>query len=57
MSLDSKEPTRDYLEYLDGENRYASLKKSFPEEAERLFAASKEDAERRFAHYRQMAEQ
>ena len=56
MSLDSKEPTRDYLEYLEGENRYASLKKTFPDEAERLFAASKEDAERRFAHYRQLAE-
>jgi len=57
MTLDSKAPTRDYLEYLEGENRYASLKKSFPEEAERLFVASKADAERRFARYQQMAEQ
>ena len=57
MKLDSKEPTRDYLEYLDGENRFASLKKSFPEEAARLFVASKEDAERRYARYQQMAEE
>jgi len=56
MTLDSKPPTRDYLEYLDGENRYAQLRKSFPEEAERLFVASKEDAERRYARYQQMAE-
>ena len=55
MTLDSKAPTRDYLEYLDGENRYASLKKSFPEEAARLFVASKADAERRFERYQQMA--
>ena len=56
MSLDSKEPTSDYLDYLDGENRFASLRKSFPEEAARLFAESKEDAERRLAHYRALAE-
>jgi pyruvate-ferredoxin/flavodoxin oxidoreductase len=57
MTLDSKAPSRDYLEYLAGENRYASLTKSFPEEAERLFAASKEDAEKRFARYQQMAQE
>ena len=55
MTLDSKEPTMDYLDFVVGENRFASLTKSFPEEAERLFEQGKEDALRRFDHYRRMA--
>ena len=55
MTLDSKELTFDYESYLNGENRYALLKKEFPEEAERLFALNKEDALRRFEKYRRMA--
>ena len=36
--LDSKEPTMGYEEFLDGEVRYASLRRTFPENAETLFA-------------------
>lgn len=57
MMLDSKEPTMDYLDFVAGENRFASLTKSFPEEAERLFEQGKEDAQRRFDHYRRMAQE
>ena len=57
MTLDSKEPTMDYLDFVAGENRFASLTKSFPEEAERLFEQGKEDAQRRFDHYRHMAQE
>ncbi len=57
MTLDSKEPTMDYLNFVAGENRFASLTKSFPEEAERLFEQGKEDALRRFDHYRRMAQE
>ena len=57
MTLDSKEPTMDYLDFVAGENRFASLTKSFPEEAERLFEQGKEDAQRRFDHYRRMAQE
>ena len=57
MTLDSKEPTMDYLDFVAGENRFASLTKSFPEEAERLFEQGKEDALRRFDHYRRMAQE
>ena len=57
MTLDSKEPTMDYLDFVAGENRFASLTKSFPEEAERLFEQGKEDAMRRFDHYRRMAQE
>ena len=57
MTLDSKEPTMDYLDFVAGENRFASLTKSFPEEAERLFEQGKEDAQRRLDHYRRMAQE
>ena len=57
MTLDSKEPTMDYLDFVVGENRFASLTKSFPEEAERLFEQGKEDALRRFDHYRRIAQE
>ncbi|MEL7655496.1 MAG: pyruvate:ferredoxin (flavodoxin) oxidoreductase, partial [Bacillota bacterium] len=42
--LDSKEPTGDYKEFLQGEIRYAQLKNVFPERAEQLFELSEEYA-------------
>ncbi|MBR1821284.1 MAG: pyruvate:ferredoxin (flavodoxin) oxidoreductase [Clostridia bacterium] len=36
--LDSKAPTLPYEEFLDGEVRYASLRRTFPENAKALFA-------------------
>ena len=56
MTLDSKAPIMDYLEFVAGENRYASLTKTFPKEAERLFEQGKEDALRRFERYRRMTQ-
>ncbi|MGN0037584.1 MAG: pyruvate:ferredoxin (flavodoxin) oxidoreductase [Coriobacteriales bacterium] len=56
MSLDSPAPTASYQSFLDGEVRYASLKKSFPEEAEQLFRLGSEDAQRRYEKYRSMAD-
>ena len=47
----------DYLDFVAGENRFVSLTKSFPEEAERLFEQGKDDALRRFDHYRRMAQE
>ncbi|MGN0959806.1 MAG: thiamine pyrophosphate-dependent enzyme, partial [Coriobacteriales bacterium] len=56
MQLDSKEPNASFQEFLEGEVRYASLKRSFPEEAERLFELSAEDAQRRYEKYRALAD-
>ena len=56
MQLDCKEPTMAYRDFLEGETRYTSLKKTFPEEAEKLFAQSEQDAQERFAKYAQMAQ-
>ena len=54
--LDSKEPNWDkFTEFLESEVRYASLKKSFPEEAAKLFAAAKENAMWRYNNYKQKA--
>ncbi len=54
MVVDSKEPNMDYEEFLDGENRYASLKRTFPEYAKELFAAAKEDAILRYKKHKDM---
>ena len=52
MKVDSKAPTMDYEEFLDGETRYAALKRTFPENAETLFKAAKEDAEVKYQKYK-----
>ncbi|SDE52087.1 pyruvate:ferredoxin (flavodoxin) oxidoreductase [Sporomusa acidovorans] len=56
FSLDSKEPTADFKEFLMGEVRYASLKKQFPEHAEALFEKTAKDAAERRANYKRLAQ-
>ena len=48
FQLDSKAPTIPYEEFLDGEVRYASLKRTFPENAAELFAEGAKLAEERY---------
>lgn len=55
--LDSKEPTKPLRDFLETEVRYTSLKRTFPEEAEELFAAAEKDAKERYENYRRMAEE
>jgi len=54
--MDSKEPTASFQDFLQGEVRYTSLEKSFPEIAEQLFVKAEEDAKERYTSYRRMAE-
>ena len=54
LVVDSKEPSLDYEEFLSGETRYSSLKKTFPENAKELFAIGAEDAGKRYRHYKAM---
>ena len=54
--LDSKEPTASFQEFLTGEVRYSALQKSFPEEAEELFAKAEKDAQERYESYKRLAE-
>ncbi|MFV0527356.1 MAG: pyruvate:ferredoxin (flavodoxin) oxidoreductase [Lachnospiraceae bacterium] len=48
--LDSKAPTGDYQEFLDGEVRYNALKRSNPEKAARLFKQSEGFAKERYEY-------
>ena len=50
FTLDSKAPTDNYQEFLDGEVRYNSLKRSNPSKAERLFAKNESEAKARYAY-------
>ena len=50
FSLDSKEPTGDYQEFLDGEVRYNSLKRANPERAAKLFAKNESEAKARYSY-------
>ncbi|MDO5301311.1 MAG: pyruvate:ferredoxin (flavodoxin) oxidoreductase [Tissierellia bacterium] len=55
FSLDSKEPSRPYREFLEGEVRYTSLQKLFPERAEVLYEEAEENARLRLENYKNMA--
>ena len=56
FQLDSKEPDwSKFQAFLNGEVRYTSLKKSFPEVAEELFAAAEENAKWRYNYYKRLA--
>ena len=44
FSLDSKAPTADYVEFIEGETRYSALKRSFPGKAEELFGIAAENS-------------
>ena len=50
FSLDSKAPTESYQEFLDGEVRYNSLKRSNPEKAAVLFEQSERFAKERYEY-------
>ncbi len=54
--LDSGTPEGSYQEFLQGENRYASLAKISADDADRLLKKSEEDAAARFARYKMMAD-
>ena len=56
FQLDSKAPEwSQFQDFLNGEVRYTSLKKSFPAEADELFAAAEDNAKWRYASYQRMA--
>ena len=54
--FDSKEPSGDFQKFLLGEVRYSSLKRTFPDEAEKLFKKAEEDMKERYNIYKWMAE-
>ena len=57
FQLDSKEPDTDkVMDFLMGENRFASLKNNFPDKADALYAKEVEDVKARYERYKKLAE-
>jgi pyruvate-ferredoxin/flavodoxin oxidoreductase len=54
--LESKEPTDSFKEFLDGEIRFSSLKKVFPEVADQLFTEAENNAKERYSLYKRLSE-
>lgn len=55
FSLDSKEPTADYKEFITSETRYSSLMRANPTVAETLFNKSEQEAKARLEGYKKLA--
>ncbi|GHU67330.1 hypothetical protein AGMMS49983_18340 [Clostridia bacterium] len=56
FSLDSKEPTASFRDFILDQQRYASLAAEFPDVSEALFEECEADAKERLAGYKQLAE-
>ncbi len=56
FQLDSKEPKLEYEAFLNNEVRYRTLTQQFPEIAKDLFAKAAEEAKKRYALYKKLAE-
>ncbi|MCL1887136.1 MAG: hypothetical protein FWG01_04300, partial [Betaproteobacteria bacterium] len=54
--LDSKEPTKPFVDFITNEVRYSALKLQFPQEAEELFAKTAVDAAERLESYKRLAD-
>lgn len=57
FTLDSKEPTADFTEFLDSETRYSSLKLAYPERAKKLYSEAEVYAKRKYNNYKRLSEQ
>ncbi|MCL2751976.1 MAG: pyruvate:ferredoxin (flavodoxin) oxidoreductase, partial [Firmicutes bacterium] len=55
FTLDSKDPTASYQDFIARETRYTSLKKTSPDIAAALFAQAEKDAQERLAAYKALA--
>ena len=56
FTLDSKEPTGDYKEFLDGEVRYNALKRANPERAAELFDKAESTAKARYEYLKKLGD-
>ena len=57
FTLDSKEPTESFRDFILGQVRYASIAKQFPEQAEELFAKAEQSSKDRLESYKRLADQ
>ena len=56
FSLDSKEPTTNYQDFIKSETRYSSLALFFPERATKLFDTAEQQAKDRYARLKKLAD-
>jgi pyruvate-ferredoxin/flavodoxin oxidoreductase len=57
FTLDSKEPTKPYKEFLSSEVRYSSLMNVFPDIVDNAWEIAEQDARERYESYKRLAEQ
>ena len=57
FTLDSKEPTENFRDFIMGQVRYSAIKKQYPEQAEELFEMAEKQAKDRLASYKRLAAQ
>ena len=56
FTLDSKEPTVSYQDFLAGEARYTRLAQAFPERAKELFAKAEQTAKAKYERLKKLVE-
>ncbi len=56
FSLDCKEPTASYQDFINGEARYTRLAQQFPERAKELFAKAEETAKAKYARLQKLVD-
>lgn len=56
FTLDSKDPTGNFKDFLLGEVRYAALKKTFPEVADSLYERAETEAKEKIEYYKKLTE-
>ena len=54
FTLDSKDPTEEYKDFIMNEVRYSSLKRSFPDKADALFDQGAVEAKERLEHLKRL---
>ncbi|MCR1876033.1 pyruvate:ferredoxin (flavodoxin) oxidoreductase [Paraclostridium bifermentans] len=57
FTLDSKEPTESFRDFLMKQVRYSAIAKQFPDVADELFEMAEENAKDRYEGYKRLAEQ
>ena len=56
FTLDSKEPTASYQDFINGEARYTRLAQAFPERAKELFEKAEATAKAKYERLKKMVE-
>ena len=57
FTLDSKEPSESFREFLMQQVRYSAIAKQFPDVADELFTMAEDNANERYHNYKRLAEQ